>query len=105
MAFFRSKAFLWWVGLNAALPIVVNLILRAGQFSLGINNFIAYSTVAAILGGNIFALMKFKAARPWFYTIIALNLFALVVLSDISFVTLIPDLPFVFRSIFQLFTQ
>lgn len=105
MEYIKTKEFKFFAVVNAVFPIIVVLIFEAYDFALKTQAFIAYVTILAILAGNIFALVKFPNFRKLFTTITILNLLAFVLLSDVSFITFIPDIPFLFKSIIGLIAQ
>ena len=105
MKFIKTREFVLWAGLNAVFPIIVSLIFAAFTFPLETQSFVAYFAIFAILGGNIYALVKFPKFRVLFAITIILNLLATLMLGDISFVTSIPNLPFLFKSIIDLASQ
>ena len=105
MEYIKTKEFKFWAAVNAVFPISVVLIFAAYDFAMETQAFIAYLTVVAILVGNIFALVKFPNFRKLFATITILNLLAFVLLGDMSFITSIPNLPFLFKSIVDLVSQ
>ena len=105
LEFIKTKEFKFFAAVNALFPIIVVLIFEAYDFVMETQALIAYLTIFAILAGNIFALVKFPNFRKLFTTITILNLLAFVLLSDVSFITFIPDLPFLFKSIIDLIAQ
>ena len=102
MEFIKTKEFKFFAAVNALFPIIVVLIFTAYDFVLKTQAYIADFTIFSILVANIFALVKFPTFRKLFGAIILLNLFSFVMLSDVSFITSIPHLPFLFKSIIDL---
>lgn len=105
MAFLKSKVFGLWAGLNAAFPTFVTLMFRAVDLTMGTQRAFAFLTIGIILAGNIYAMVKHPKYRKLFGITIFLNLFSFVMLSDVSFFTSIPQLPFLFESLYQMATQ
>ena len=105
MEYIKTKEFKFFVAVNALFPIIVVWIFEAYDFVMETQALIADFTIFAILAGNIFALVKFPNFRKLFATITILNLLAFVLLGDMSFITSIPNLPFLFKSIVDLVSQ
>lgn len=105
MKFIKTREFVFWAVLNAVFPIIVSLIFTAFNFPIDTQAFIAYFSIALILGGNIFALVKFQNFRILFAVTIGLNLLAFLLIGAVSFITSLLDLPFLFDSLANLFSQ
>jgi len=103
--FFKSKIFLLWAGFNAVFPTIVVIIFNAIDLAMTTQGNLAFLTIGIILAGNIYAIVKHKKYRKLFGITVFLNLFSLIMLSDVSFFTSIPDLPFLFEGLYQMLVQ
>ena len=105
MTFIKSKEFLVWLALNAVFPICVVMLFSALDFAMEVQRNIVLFVALVIFCGNIFAIIKYRNFRMAFAIIIVLNLFSLVAVGDVSFVTALPYMPLVFSSIYHLILQ
>lgn len=105
MDFLKSKIFLLWAGLNAVFPTIVVIIFNAIDLALTTQGNLAFLTVGIILAANIYAIAKHKKYRKLFGITAFLNILSLFLAGDVSFFTAIPDLPFLFESLYQMLVQ
>jgi|TARA_R110002096_G_scaffold141784_1_gene296733 hypothetical protein len=91
-----------WTAINLASPVSVLLIFALVSFEPNHRTWIAYLTVAAMFVANAAAMTRYTDQRWPFGIMLLLNPFALIMLGDISFVTAIPELPFLAKSLYLL---
>lgn len=101
MEFFKSREFLILAGANAIFPTLVLLVLSGMNLGFDGNIMFLFVVVGLIQAANVFGIIKFPKRRILFGITIFLNLFALFSLSGVSFFTSIPQIPFLFESIFS----
>ena len=83
--------------INAATPFVYVMFVKSVELQMRVQNAFAISLLLLIFFANLWCAINWKAQRRAFVVIIFLNLFALVMVGDVSFFTAIPTLIFIVR--------
>jgi len=90
------------VAINAITPIGVLILVAAANFDPLYQSRIVCLTVLFMLLANIAAMVRHKVMRWPFGVMLVLNPLALLVLGAVSFITAIPDMPLLFKSLYLL---
>ena len=91
-----------WLGINGIFPFCFVILFAVARFEPPHQALVAYTVVLVIQIANIAALTRYRNSRRLFSVTIVLNLFALGMLGSVSFVTSIPDIPLVIKSMYLL---
>ncbi len=100
-----AKAFCFWAAVNVLLPIGVTVTPLPDFIPIELRMVEGLVLIFLVLAANIYAIVKFRALRSLFVITILLNLFAAVLLGDLTFVTAIPNIPFLIKSQYMLLMQ
>ncbi|HXV74293.1 MAG TPA: hypothetical protein VD713_06130 [Sphingomonadales bacterium] len=105
MDFFRSRAGLVFLGVNLAFPVAAAVFLGLVELNVQTGAILVYTVAAILFAGNVFGAVKFSNYRAVFGVFLFLNLVSLFALGDISFVTVLPDLPDLYYNLSQYHSQ
>jgi len=91
-----------WTTINVIVPVSVLVAVAVTHLELHAQSCSLYLTVLGMFAANVAAMLVQKMRRWPFAIMLLLNPFAVIMLGDISFVTGIPELPFLFNWVYSL---
>ena len=102
-AFLRSKEFLWWLAVNAVLPILLIFLIDGIEFQTRV--YLGWALAASVLIANATLAIKFNDFRKIFIWTIVLNLISTVAIGSFTIVTAIPEIPFLVESLYLMMSS
>jgi hypothetical protein len=105
MYILKTPRFLLWLVVNAVIPILYGPLVDLSELLFQTLMWVGWTMAFLIFAANLVGYLKFPTWRKIYGTTIVLNLFGLVATSSLSFITAIPEIPFLMESLFELAAQ
>ncbi len=100
-----KKILIIWLTINGLIPAIFSVIVSIFNFEISFQLPLALIIFGLLCISNIRAAFYYTKFRWLFIIIIPLNIIALIFVGEISFITSLPNIPFVIKTTYLLWVQ